>query len=124
MKGLLKVEQRTGQNLLELIPERLREFETDEDGLISIIQPKFKNKFFRKYLVPRLKKPFFHVHLDEYGSNVWKLCDGAHSIEQIGQLLHQSYGEQVEPVYERLANFFQHLYRLKFIRYQNYSKPA
>ena len=115
------MEQKTEQNLLDLIPERMRDYETQETGLISIIQPKFQNKFFMKYLAPRLKKPFFKVHLDEFGSKVWELCDGTKSIEQIGQILYKNYGEQVEPVYERLGTFFQYLYRLKFIRYQNYA---
>jgi len=115
------LEQKTEQNLLDLIPERVRDYETLETGLISIIQPKFHNKFFVKYLAPRLKKPFFKVHLDEFGSKVWELSDGKTSIEQIGQILHQHFGEKVEPVYERLATFYRYLYRLKFIRYQNYA---
>jgi len=114
------VKNQKEQNLLELIPERIRPFEKEEDGHVSIIQPKFTNKFFIKYLAPRLKNAYFRIHLDEFGSKVWELCDGQNTIEYIGEQLHQTFGDKVEPVYERLAAFFQYLYRLKFIHYTNY----
>ena len=46
-------EDRQEQNLLELIPARNLEFERTDDGKITIIQPKFTNKFMVKYLLPQ-----------------------------------------------------------------------
>lgn len=114
------VKQKTEQNLLELVPERMREFEKDEEGNIQIIYPKFTNRFLVKYLVPRLKQPYIKVQLDELGSTVWEACDGENTVEEIATILNNKFGKSVEPVYERLAMFFQNLHRLKFIRYLNY----
>lgn len=111
------------QNLFDLIPEQKNEFEKTEDGIIWVIQPKFKSKFMVKYVVPRLKRPYFKVKLDEFGSAVWEYIDGQRTIKQIGEKLHADFGEKVEPVYERLAVFFQSLQRLRFIQYKNYVKP-
>ena len=111
------------QNLFDLIPERKNEYEKTEDGIVWIIQPKFTNKFMVKYVLPYLKRPFFKVELDEFGSKVWEYIDGKNTIEQIGKVLHADFGEKIEPVYDRLAMFFQQLHRLKFIQYKNYVKP-
>ena len=119
---VLQLEQNE-QNLFDLIPERKNDFEKTEDGIIWIIQPKFTSKFMRKYIVPHLKRPFFKVKLDEFGSSVWEYIDGQRTIAQIGQKLHTDFGEKVEPVYDRLAIFFQSLQRLRFVQYKNYIKP-
>jgi hypothetical protein len=112
------------QNLFDLIPERKSEFEKAADGTVWIIQPKFTNKLIVKYILPYLKRRTFKVKLDEFGSAVWNQIDGQTTIEQIGQNLHTEFGDQIEPVYDRLALFFQSLYRLRFIQYNNFVKPA
>ncbi|MCI0512882.1 PqqD family protein [candidate division KSB1 bacterium] len=108
------------QNFLELIPIRLVNFEKQVDGRITLFQSKFRHPFLVKYLQPRLKQPFIKVHLDEIGSELWDLCDGQNTIEQIATGLSEKFGSKVEPVYERMAQYFQSLFQLKFIYYQNY----
>ena len=46
-----------------------------------------------------------HVKLDTLGSLVWTLADGERSILQLGVTIHERFGEQAEPLYERVAYF-------------------
>ncbi len=108
------------QNFFDLIPERNRNFEKLENGLIAVIQPKFQNRWLVKYLVPRLKKPNILLHLDEIGSHIWQNCDGQKTVKQIAESLQQNFGEKVDPVFDRVILFFQKLYNLQLIKYSNY----
>jgi hypothetical protein len=108
------------QNFYDLIPERNRNFEKLENGLIAVMQPKFQNRLLVKYLVPRLKKPFIVIHLDEIGSHLWQNCDGQKTIRQLAESLQQDFGEKVDPVFDRVILFFQKLYNLQLIKYLNY----
>ena len=48
-----------------------------------------------------------YVHLDETGSFVWPLIDGKKNIIILGEDVKAEFGEKAEPLYERLAKFFQ-----------------
>ncbi len=108
-------------NLLDLIPEQKIQFEESSDGLVTLLKPKFKNKLLVKYLLPRIKKPNFKIKLDQFGSFVWKQCDGKNTVEQISNLLKQKFQDEIDPVYDRLAMFIQSLARYRFIEYKNLS---
>lgn len=114
----------TDVNLLDLIPDRKAKFEESGDGSITILKPKFKTKMLVKYLLPRLKSPNFKVNLDEFGSFVWKQCNGKNTVEQIGNLLREKFEGDIEPVYDRLAVFIQSLVRYRFIEYKNYDRSG
>lgn len=111
----------TDVNLLDLIPQRVMKFKESDEGLITIYKPKFKNKLMVKYIASKLKSPDYKVNLDQFGSFVWKRCDGKNTVEQIGELLKQKFEGDIEPVYDRLAVFIQSLARYKFIEYKNYN---
>lgn len=107
-------------NLFDLIPEHKIQFEESSDGFITLIKPKFKNKFLVKYILPRIKKPNFKIKLDQFGSFVWKQCDGINTVEQIANLLKAKFQDEIDPVHDRLALFLQSLARHQFIAYKNY----
>jgi len=107
-------------NLLDLIPVKIIKAKKNEDGKITILKPKFKNKFMLKYVVPKLNNPNFKVNLDEFGSFVWEQIDGNLTVDEIGNKLRENFKEDVEPVYERLSLFIQSIERYKFIEYKNY----
>ena len=107
-------------NLLDLIPVKIIKAKKNEDGKITIFQPKFKNKFMLKYVMHKLKNPNFKVNLDEFGSFVWEQIDGNLTVEKIGEKLKKHFKEEIEPVYERLSLFIQSMERYKFIEYKNY----
>ena len=65
------------------------------------------------------KPPVSHVHLDEFGSFVWTLIDGEHTIYDIGITVEERFGEKAHPLYERLAKFFQILDSYRFISWND-----
>ncbi len=111
--------QRREINLLELVPCRVIEYDTDEESLVTLQAPRFRSDFMRKWLQPRLKRPYLKVSLDEIGSSVWMLCDGNRKIKDIAEIMQDRFGEKIEPCYERLGLFFQQLEHARFIAYSN-----
>jgi hypothetical protein len=111
------VKKANGQqtNLLELKPRRSLEWETREEGLVTLIIPKFKSEFSRKWVLPNLAKPNIKVKLDSFGSFVWHRCDGATSVTNIGEEMAEKFGEPLEPLYERIGLFLSKLARGRFI---------
>lgn len=106
-------------NLLELIPERIVDFETGEDGLVTILAPRFGSRLFRRLFEPRMKKPFLKIRLDEVGTAAWRSIDGKRDVGAIGGIMRERFGEAIEPCYDRLALFFTHLEVSRYIRYRN-----
>lgn len=104
------------ENFLELIPLRNPdlEYSIDEEGLVTITVPNigFFNKlaqiFFR-----RPKKSY--IHLDPYASYVWRGINGKRSITSLGTYLKRKYGDEAEPLYERLITFINILKDNKYI---------
>lgn len=111
--------QRREINLLELIPNRVIEYDADENVIVTLQAPRFKSDFMRKWLQPRLKRPFLRVTLDEIGSSVWMLCDGRRKIGEIAEIMQRRFGDKIEPCYDRLGAFFQQLEHARFIAYSN-----
>ena len=111
--------QRREINLLELVPCRIIEYNTDEDVIVTLQAPRFKSDFMRKWLQPRLKRPFLRVELDEIGSSVWMLCDGNRNIRDIAEVMQRRFSDKIEPCHERLGSFFQQLEYARFIAYSN-----
>jgi hypothetical protein len=108
-------------NLLNLIPEKEIQFQESTDGRITLLKPKFNNKFLVKYLIPRMNKPNYKIKLDRFGSFVWKQCNGENTVGQIGELLKEKFQGEIEAVYDRLTVFIQSLSSHKFIKYKNYN---
>jgi hypothetical protein len=78
-------------------PLRARAFERLEDGHVAIRVPKFDGRILGKYLMPRLKRPDFLVHLDEVGSFVWDLCDGSLTPAEIAARMAERFPELKNP---------------------------
>lgn len=117
----MKKEQVEPVNLLELKPRQNILWEMGEDGGIVLLVPKFSNKFLATYLMPLLSKPNFRVKLDQFGSFVWKHCDGLTSVSDIGKKMKEQFGDSAEPVYDRIGTFIKRLEKEKFliIQYNN-----
>lgn len=111
--------------LLDTIPERLISWEKDsEKNLAVLLVPRFRRGPLKKWLQPRLKRPFMRVTLDEIGSLVWENCDGKKTVRDIGKILEDRFGERVRPVEDRLRLFFNTLYKSQFIQYWQIQKSA
>jgi hypothetical protein len=104
-------------NLLELIPLKNIEWEQQTDGLICLLKPKFQISFLRKRLLPHLKNPYYRINLDKIGSHFWESCDGVRNVKEIAECMKIKFGDDVEPLYERITLFLQNLEKNKFIRF-------
>ena len=107
-----------GPNLLDLTPRRALEWEELDDkdqGRVALLVPKFTHPFWVRHLMPRLRKPMIRVKLDAYGSHLWKACDGESTVEEIGEKMKARFGDDVEPLYERMAAFILRLEREKWL---------
>ncbi len=106
-------------NLLELIPDQNILAEITEEGLYVLLKPKYRHPWLIKHVLPRLKSPHFKIKLDDVGSFIWGLCDGQNTVQEIGSQLKARFGDNVEPLYERLGQYFQNLEKNKFIVFKN-----
>lgn len=106
----------TEENYLERIPVRSDNlpWKTDENGFVTVevenkgAMNKIAQKFFKK---PKIS----YIHLDKNGSFIWPLIDGEKSILEIGKYVEKEFGEEANPLYERLAQFFRILENNNFI---------
>ena len=105
-------------NLLDLIPVRNIKWEKKEDGLIVLLRPKFELPLLKKYILPRLKNPYFKIKLDHVGSFIWELCNGSLRVEELAKSMKDKFGDEVEPLYDRLALFLHSLEKSHFIYYK------
>lgn len=107
------------ENYLERIPVKNPKisWDTDENGIVTLA---IANKgVFNKAAQLLLKKPkISYVHLDENGSFIWPLIDGKASISELGKPVEEHFGDKAQPLYERLAKFFQILHSYGFITWK------
>ncbi len=92
------------------------DWNTDDKGIVTI---SIENKgIFNKIAQKLLNKPkVSYVHLDEFSSCVWQLIDGRKNIIEIGKLFEEKFGDKANPLYERLAKYFQILDSYGFIKW-------
>jgi len=90
-------------NLLDLKPKRTVKWKRGEK--VTIIVPKARNIIGKHFCDALGIKPTYNIHLDEFGSAVWNLCDGKRTIKEIADELKLKFGKTVEPLYGRLAEF-------------------
>ena len=84
-------------------------WEVSEDQVVTILEKQDHRiqRFFRKI---GLKIPVYkRVKLDGFGSFVFLQIDGKRSVEEIGRLLDEKYGEDAHPLYERLLLFLNYI---------------
>ena len=107
-------------NYLDYIPaySEFCEYETDEAGHVTILQ--YNKGLFNKAAQLIFRKPkISYIHLDEMGNFIWPLMDGVNSVYDIAKKVHEEYGEEAEPLYERLIRYLQVLESYGFVVYRN-----
>lgn len=106
-------------NYLEKIPcqNESINWTVDKKGIVTL---EIENKgIFNKLAQKLLKKPkITYIHLDELGSFSWQMADGEKDILAIGKDVKEKFGEKSEPLYERLAKFFQIVESYGFIKFK------
>ncbi len=95
-------------NIIFKISDNLK-YEVDKDNFVIIIEKQDHKiqKFFRKlkFRIPEYKK----ISIDEYGSYVFLQIDGKNTIKDIGKNIEAKYGDKIQPIYERLLLFLNHM---------------
>lgn len=106
---------RTG-NYLEFVPsikEKIK-WNLDSPELVTIF---VENKGFLKRLSQQwIKKPAVsQIHLEVYGSFIWKKINGKRTILEIANLAEMEFGEEIYPLYERICTYFNMLEKAGFV---------
>jgi len=91
------------ENVLDKVPYRRVKGKT-VDVKTRVIMPKFskawKAKAARALSIPEEVT----INLDARSSAAWKLIDGKRTVREIGERMHDEFGEKIEPLYPRLAH--------------------
>ncbi len=103
-------------NYLDLTPVRIYQHVEKPDGLIDVLVPKFKNKLMVR-LTTRVKNPYIKANLDAFGTETWLQMDGNNTVARIAGKLTEKFGEEIQPVNDRLTKFLTQLYTYGFISF-------
>ncbi|MBE6730033.1 MAG: PqqD family protein [Ruminococcaceae bacterium] len=119
----MKKKNKISKNYLEQIPviNPAINWTTNGDGKVTleIENTGWANRIAQKFFA---KPKISFVHLDENGSFIWPLIDGKTDIIEIGKAVKEHFGDKAEPLYERLAKFFEILKSYNFISFRDANK--
>ncbi|MBI5215776.1 MAG: PqqD family protein [Ignavibacteriae bacterium] len=110
--------QESQLNLLDIKPIRNLKWETEENGIVVLLVPKFRTGAISRWLMTKLPKPYIKVKLDERGSFVWTQCDGNTTVGDIAIKMGGAFNETPDSMYERTGKFVNQLLRDKFLLYE------
>ena len=114
----MKNKNANSENYLERKPVRAPgiDWSTDDQGKVTL---EIENKgVFNRIAQKLFKKPrVSNIHLDDMGSFVWPIIDGNKTITDIGVEVDEHFGEKAQPLYPRLAKYFQILESYGFIQW-------
>ena len=85
-------------------------YKIDDNGIVTVLEKQDHKiqKFFRKL---RFKIPLYkEITFDEISSEVFTQIDGIKTVKEIGEYLEAKFGDKVNPLYERLLTFLNHIY--------------
>ena len=98
------------ENYLEKIPVRMinLSWSQDENGMVTLERENtgVANRI-AQFLIKKPKVSF--IHLEKFGSFIWLQIDGKRNITEIGALVKEHFGDEAEPLYERLCQYIKAL---------------
>ena len=107
---------RNKDNFLDYVFERPESlvFSCSDEGEVTV---DMENKGFTNRIAQHLfKKPkVSHIKLEGMGSFIFQCVDGKRSVYEIGQLVKEKYGDEAEPLYERLSVYMKKLEEVGFV---------
>ena len=103
-------------NYLDATPIRKVDFQTDDNNLVIMLVPKFRNEKLNNFLLHRRKR-YFNIHLDEPGTAVWMKIDGVRNVGSICRELQEELGGKIEPAEQRITKFLTQLYEARYITF-------
>jgi hypothetical protein len=108
-------------NFLDLRPVRKLGHEMREDGKITLLMPRFKNRINAALFQPNSKEKFIFIKLDLFGGHTWLLIDGNSTVTQICAKLNEQFPEELQPAEEtevRVTEFLSLLYQQRYITFR------
>lgn len=108
--------QEKNKNFLEFKPhiKTQQEWYLNAKGHIEVCMP--HEGFFAGIAQTIFHRPrCTYVELEEMGSFIWRQMDGERNVYDIGQLVHERFKIEAEPLYERLCPFIKQLEVLNLI---------
>ncbi|MGA1793760.1 MAG: PqqD family protein [Thermoplasmatota archaeon] len=100
------------ENLLDKVIIKAEGVRADGEFLLVPLYTSDRGKRIARFL--RLKTNR-RIKLDRYGWGVWKLIDGKRDVREIGRKLSSRFGNDVDPLYPRLAKFLAYIQNLDLI---------
>lgn len=104
-----------------MIPVRNTGEFTIEGNRITLLIPKFKSAWLRKWLIPSRRSQYFRIHLDEKGSRVWELINGERNTLEICNLVRKDLHieEDKSDQFDLLVTeFLRQLFKSRFILFR------
>jgi|LGOV01.1.fsa_nt_gb hypothetical protein len=115
-KTKVKKSKKESKNFLDFIPVKVEKIETNlkADGFVDLIIPRdgFLDRTVRKIAKTPDKKV---ISLDLLGSSVWKAIDNYRNVGDIAMVIKEEFGEDADPLYDRLLPFINLLNNNEFI---------
>ena len=96
-------------------------YNTQDDGKISILLPRFNNKLIKSIQADNFQGKHININLDTFGSKTWELMDGHRNAEAIARELVVTFPEKFRDeteARERVAAFLSRLYQERYITFQ------
>lgn len=107
------------ENYLDKVPMRRDglNWTVDENRAVTLeVENKGWANKIAQVLFKRPKVSF--IHLDEMGNFIWPIIDGEKNVFAIGKEVKSHFGDKAEPLYERLAQYFQILESYGFVEFK------
>jgi hypothetical protein len=114
---------RTTRDLGPLRPLRKAPSERSPAGRVTVVEIQ-RRGWFARFIAWGLPPAHNHVALDETGSLIWELCDGAHDVHAIADTLAARFGPDFDPTSQRLAVFLQTMEARGWIHLGAEERPA
>ncbi len=98
--------------------------ELREDGGITLLMPRFRNRINATLFQPPSKDKFIFIRLDRFGGHTWLLINGQDTVSQICTKLKEQFPEELIPTDEtedRVTKFLSMLYQQRYITFHEIS---
>lgn len=87
-----------------------------EEGIVTVHM--VHRGFYAAIAQKIFKRPrVSHIKLDTMGSFIFPLIDSRRTVGDIAALVHEEFGEEAEPLYDRLVHYMKILHNNGFIHY-------
>ncbi len=105
--------RRTPSNFLDHVPRRTAESITGDDGLVTVLAPKFGTGITGRAAKRLLgRRAFVKLHLDDLGTTTWNTIDGSLTVGEIAERVFPDGSIVVGDRYVRSSKFIGMLVRI------------